>query len=249
MASSSHLKPTDPTKIPEGVLYHAFIPELVRARERCQLAYHKFNAAGPVSRRRAVELWRDIINDKTPLPPPLPNQEEDDAQFQSTDPLVLPPIFIDYGVNTHISPGAFINGSSTFLDTCAIHIGARTLVGPNVSFYAGTHPLDPEIRQGIDGPELGYEIWVGEDCWFGGGAIVLPGVKIGKGAVVGAGSVVTKDVPPFTVVAGNPARILRKIKTGMDPEQQAGEEGDKMVPPEALMAKLAVVEEEKVVKI
>jgi len=80
-----------------------------------------------------------------------------------------------------------------------------------VSFFAGTHPLDPAVRNGTRGPESGAPITVGPDCWLGGSVIVLPGVTIGRGAVVGAGSVVTRDVPELTVVAGNPARVLRKV--------------------------------------
>jgi len=85
-------------------------------------------------------------------------------------------------------------------------------VGPSCSFYSGTHPLDPFLRNGIKGPEFGKPINIGADCWFGGNVIVLPGVTIGRGCTIGAGSVVTKDVPDFHVVAGNPARIIRKIE-------------------------------------
>jgi len=123
--------------------------------------------------------------------------------------------------------GVFINFNCTFLDTGIITIGARTLVGPNCSFYAATHPLDPFLRNGIKGPELGADINIGEDCWFGGNCIVLPGVTLGRGVTVGAGSVVTKDVPAFHVVAGNPARILRKIEVSApDPllDQKSGAE-------------------------
>lgn len=86
----------------------------------------------------------------------------------------------------------FINFNCTILDTCLVTIGARTLFGPNVSLYSATHPLDPDVRNGTKGPETGKEIHIGEDCWIGGSVIVLPGVTIGNGAVVGAGSVVTK---------------------------------------------------------
>ena len=88
-----------------------------------------------------------------------------------------------------------------------------------MSFYSATHPLDPVIRNGTRGPELGKPITVGEDCWIGGNVVILPGVKIGTGATIGAGSVVTRDVPPFHVVAGNPAKVLRRIEISMDPEQ------------------------------
>jgi len=106
----------------------------------------------------------------------------------------------------------YINSNCTFIDSLPITIGARTLVGPNCSFFSGAHPLDPFLRNGLAGPESGAVINIGEDCWLGGNVIVLPGVSIGRGVTVGAGSVVTKDVPEFHVVAGNPARVIRKIE-------------------------------------
>jgi acetyltransferase-like isoleucine patch superfamily enzyme len=115
-------------------------------------------------------------------------------------------------ISCRIGTGVYINFNCTLLDTCLITIGSRTLIGPNCSFYSATHPLDPFLRNGINGPELGKPITIGEDCWFGGNVIVLHGITIGRGVTVGAGSVVTKDVPPFHCVAGNPARIIRKIE-------------------------------------
>ena len=78
------------------------------------------------------------------------------------------------------------------IDTHPIKIGSRTLFGPNVHIYSGGHPLDPEIRNGLAGPEWGKEVEIGEDCWIGGNATILPGITIGRGATIGAGSVVTK---------------------------------------------------------
>ena len=132
-----------------------------------------------------------ILGDCRPLPPALPTQEDDDGQFDD-DPWVEPPIKFDYGTHIRVGSGVYINSNCTILDTCLVTIGARTLIGPNVSFFSGTHPLDPVIRNGTKGPELGGEIHIGEDCWFGGNAIVLPGVTIGTGCTIGAGSVVTK---------------------------------------------------------
>jgi len=119
---------------------------------------------------------------------------------------------MDYGYNVKLGSGVYVNSGSTWIDTCPITIGARTMMGPNVSFFSGTHPLDPFVRNGTRGPELGKPIVVGEDCWLGGNCIILAGVTIGRGVTVGAGSVVTKDVPDFVVVVGNPARILKKIE-------------------------------------
>ncbi|KAB2569009.1 hypothetical protein BFW01_g8436 [Lasiodiplodia theobromae] len=207
-------------KMARGELYHAFTPELTAARARCQAACKRYTNAGEVPRRRLVELWRDIVGDTTPLPPPAATPEADDALFED-EPWVEGPIHIDYGTNVKLGSNVFINFNCTILDTCLVTIGSRTLFGPNISLYSGTHPLDPLVRNGTKGPELGGEIHIGEDCWLGGNVTILPGVTIGRGSTIGAGSVVTKDVPPFHVAAGNPARILKKIETMMDPEQAA----------------------------
>ena len=125
------------------------------------------------------------------MPPELPLAEEDEAQFRD-DPLVEGPAYLDYGTNVRLGHNVYVNAYSTWIDTCIISVGARTLFGPHVSLYSGTHPLDPEIRNGTRGPESGKEIHIGEDCWIGGNATILPGVTIGKGSTVGAGSVVTR---------------------------------------------------------
>jgi acetyltransferase-like isoleucine patch superfamily enzyme len=125
------------------------------------------------------------------MPPKAATQAEDDELF-SSDPWVEPPVHIDYGTNVRLGENVYLNFNSVILDTCLVTIGSRTLVGPNVSFYSGTHPLDPEVRNGTQGPELGREIHIGEDCWIGGNVVILPGVTVGRGSTVGAGSVVTK---------------------------------------------------------
>lgn len=150
------------------------------------------------------------------MPAELPDVEADEAQFEHTDPWVDAPLQCDYGYNIKISPTAYVNANSTFIDTCEVYIGPRVLVGPNCSFYSGRHPLDPAVRNGLKGPETGQPIWIEEDAWLGGGVTILSGVRVGRGAVCGAGSVVTKDVPPFHLVAGNPARIIRKIESAWD---------------------------------
>jgi acetyltransferase-like isoleucine patch superfamily enzyme len=136
-------------------------------------------------------LLHSIVGDTSPLPPTIDDQDKD-AELLEHIPWVHAPIHVDYGTNFKVGAGVFINFNCTVLDTCDIRIGARTLVGPNVSLYSGTHPLDPLVRNGTQGPELGKEVVIGEDCWIGGNVCILPGVKLGRGVVVGAGSVVTK---------------------------------------------------------
>ncbi|PBP18710.1 hypothetical protein BUE80_DR010321 [Diplocarpon rosae] len=212
-----------------GELYHAFLPKLSEKRNRCHRACHRFNQAGEASRRELVRLWRDIIDDKNPMPPPG-TTEEDEAVLLKDDAYIDGPIKVDYGTNLRIGKGVYINFNCTFLDTCLITIGSRTLIGPGCSFFAATHPLDPFLRNGINGPELGGPITIGEDCWFGGNVTVCPNVTIGRGVTVGAGSVVTKDVPAFHVVAGNPARIIKKIEPKEpDPTLVASEASEAVV--------------------
>lgn len=122
----------------------------------------------------------------------LDDPEADAAQFDATDPWVEPPFRADYGTQIVVAPDSFINYNATFIDTCPIHIGSRVMFGPGVSVYSGTHPLDPAIRNGLKGPEMGKAVHIEDDCWVGGNAIILPGVRLGRGVVVGAGSVVTK---------------------------------------------------------
>lgn len=132
-----------------------------------------------------------LVVDKTPLPPQLPDASEDEKQFDD-DPIIEGGVHMDYGTQVKLGKGVFINAFSTWIDTCPITVGARTMFGPYVSLYSGMHPLDPEVRNGIKGPESGKPIHIGEDCWIGGNVTILPGVTIGRGSTVGAASVVTK---------------------------------------------------------
>lgn len=194
-----------------GDLYHSFTPDLLAERQQCVVALTAFNQCPPLaSRRERVVLWNALTHDTKPLPPPAADAEADDALLEDY-PWVEGPLRMDYGHNVQLGANVYVNANSTWIDTCTISVGARTLIGPNCSFYSGSHPLQPEVRNGTRGPELGKPIVIGEDCWLGGNVIVLAGVTIGAGSTVGAGSVVTKDVPPRVVVVGNPARVLKTI--------------------------------------
>lgn len=122
--------------------------------------------------------------------------------------VVRPPFHCDYGFNIRLGPDAFLNFNCVILDVVAVTIGERTQIGPAVQIYAADHPRDPAQRR--EGLEFGRPVRIGRNVWIGGGAIILPGTSIGDDAVVGAGSVVTRDVPAGATVAGNPARGLRR---------------------------------------
>lgn len=123
---------------------------------------------------------------------------------------VKPPLYVDYGGNLSVGDRTFVNYNLTALDVAPIAIGADCQIGPNVQLLTPIHPLDPRLRR--DKLESALPVSIGDNVWLGAGAIVLPGVKIGENSVVGAGAVVTKDIPADVVVAGNPARILKKVE-------------------------------------
>lgn len=119
------------------------------------------------------------------------------------------PFRCDYGTNIELGERVFFNFNCVVLDVAPVTIGSFVLFGPAVQLYTATHPLSAaERRKGLEG---GKPIWIEDDVWVGGGAIVLPGVRIGRGAVIGAGSVVTKDVPAGVFAGGNPCRVLREL--------------------------------------
>ena len=121
------------------------------------------------------------------------------------------PFFCDYGFKIRLGDKVFLNYNCVILDVVDVIIGDATQIGPAVQIYAADHPRDPRQRKG--GLEFGRRIEIGRDVWIGGGAIILPGITIGDCAVIGAGSVVTRDVPQGATVAGNPAR-QRSTRTG-----------------------------------
>lgn len=126
------------------------------------------------------------------------------------DAFVKPPLFVDYGENISIGPRTFVNYNLTALDVAAITIGADCQIGPNVQLLTPTHPIEPGPRR--DKLEAALPITIGDNVWLGGGVIVCPGVSIGDDSVIGAGSVVTRDIPAGVVAVGNPARVLRSIE-------------------------------------
>lgn len=122
---------------------------------------------------------------------------------------INPPFYCDYGFNIEVGRNLFINYNCTILDVAKVNIGDNVLIAPNVSIYTAGHPLHADTRK--TGYEYGIPVTIGDNVWIGGNSIIMPGVTVGCNSVIGAGSVVTKDVPDWTIVAGNPARVIRKI--------------------------------------
>jgi maltose O-acetyltransferase len=121
--------------------------------------------------------------------------------------VIRPPFHCDYGYNIRLGRNVFLNFNCVILDVCEVEIGDLTQIGPGVQILTADHPRDPDDR--ARGVEFGKPIKIGRNVWIGGGAILLPGVNIGDDAVIGAGSVVTRDVAPGATVMGNPAREKR----------------------------------------
>lgn len=120
---------------------------------------------------------------------------------------IRPPFHCDYGFNISVGEGVFLNFNCVILDVVEVAIGDRTQIGPGVQILTADHPRSPQER--ASGLEFGRPIHIGRNVWIGGGAIILPGVTVGDDALIGAGSVVTRDVPAGATVVGNPARIRR----------------------------------------
>jgi maltose O-acetyltransferase len=177
-------------KMLAGELYDPMDPELVRARDRARDLCQDLNA----TREAQQEERRRILR----------------ALFGSGGEGVWmqPPFFCDYGFNIHLGERVFFNFNCVVLDVCRVTVGDYTLFGPAVQVYTATHPMNAGLRRT---QEFARPIEVGSDVWIGGGAILCPGVRIGSRSVIGAGSVVTRDIPEGVFAAGNPCRVIREI--------------------------------------
>lgn len=173
-----------------GDLYDPLDPELVQARERARDLCQDLNA----TREGDQDTRRSLLTQ-------LLGKGGDSVWMQ-------PPFFCDYGSNILLGERVFFNFNCVVLDVCLVTIGDFTLFGPAVQIYTGTHPMSAALRRK---QEFARPVEIGSDVWVGGGAIICPGVKIGSKSVIGAGSVVTRDIPDGVVAVGNPCRVIRQI--------------------------------------
>jgi maltose O-acetyltransferase len=179
---------TEKEKMLSGGLYDSSDPQLKRERLRARELCHRLNSLSPETFEKEREyLIEQLLGEKTDL-------------------YITPPFQCDYGTNISVGENVYFNFNCVVLDVVRITIGDNVLFGPNVQLLTASHPKNAlERRSGL---EFGRGIKIGDDVWIGGGAILCPGVKVGEGAVIGAGGVVTNDVPPNTVVAGNPCKVI-----------------------------------------
>ncbi|RDW87154.1 sugar O-acetyltransferase [Aspergillus mulundensis] len=189
----------DYEKMISGMMYNPLLPALVAARHRCRGVASDYNSVDT-----KTVPWEEIADRRFEL---LKNVVGRVGEGTFIEPPFLP----DYGCNIVIGRECFVNFNFTALDTSLIVIGDRVQFGPNVSIYTAGH--DTSILSRRKFVEFGHPVFIGDDCWIGGNVIILPGVKIGEGCTIGAGSVVTKDIPPFSVAVGNPCKVRKTIQS------------------------------------
>jgi maltose O-acetyltransferase len=179
---------TERQKMLAGELYDALDPDLVAERERSRDTCQALN----LTRESEREIRRELLSR-------LFGKGGDTVWLQ-------PPFYCDYGSNIELGDRVFFNFNCIVLDVCCVKIGDYTQFGPGVQILTPMHPFNAELRRKQE---------IGSDVWVGGGALILPGVRIGSRTVIGAGSVVTRDIPDGVFAAGNPCRVIREITDEM----------------------------------
>lgn len=164
--------------------------ELKKDRRKAKNLLHRLN----VTEYRVTKNARLIIKEL------IPNA--------GSNLYIEPPFFCDYGYNIHCGENVFINVNCVVLDENKVTIGSNVFLGPGVQIYTSSHPVDAILRRTH---KITKPVSIGDDCWIGGNAIILPGITIGNGVVIGAGAVVTKDIPDNVMAVGNPAKVVRKL--------------------------------------
>ena len=183
---------TNKEKMLAGERYNCLDPDLNVERQKIKKALRLYNQVETLSERQVV--LQKIL-----------------GKFGQNS-IIEPPFRCVYGQNIEIGDNVYLNFQCVILDCNKVQIGDHTMIGPNVQIYTAAHDILAEPR--IQGWEVAKPINIGKKVWIGGGAILLPGVTIGRNAVVGAGAVVTRDVPENAIVVGNPARVIREIEQG-----------------------------------
>ncbi len=183
--------PTEREKMLAGELYDPYAPDLMEGRRRARDLTKLYNETRDADADERARILRELLG-------------------TYSEGIWIEPMFqCDYGVNIHLGRKVFFNFGCVILDCAEVRIGEYTQLAPGVHIYTATHPLSAAARRA--GPELAKAVTIGSDVWIGGSAVICPGVTIGDRAVIGAGAVVTRDIPPDSVAVGNPARVVKQI--------------------------------------
>jgi maltose O-acetyltransferase len=182
---------TEKEKMLAGELYDALDKQLSEDRLRTRLLLKALNDSAEDQTEERLHILKALVPEA------------------GSGLWLQPPFYCDYGYNIVTGEKVFFNFNCVVLDVMRVTIGHRTLIGPNVQIYTATHPTDHKVR--ASGLEFAKPITIGEDVWLGGSVVICPGVTIGDRTIIGAGSVVTRDIPSDVFAAGNPCRVIRSV--------------------------------------
>lgn len=182
---------TEKEKMLEGELYDPLDSQLFAERQHARLISKAFNDTSIDQQEERDRLIKELIPES------------------GQGVWIEPPFYCDYGSNIMLGNKVYFNFNCVVLDVAPVRVGSNVLFGPAVHIYTATHPLSAVERR--TGLELGRPVEIGDDVWVGGGVIICPGIRVGARSVIGAGSIVTKDIPEDVVAAGNPCRIIREV--------------------------------------
>ena len=178
-------------KMKNGMLYVDTGEGLDEERKRCKELLYDYNNTRPSEEVKRKQLLKELLGD------------------MGEEIWIEPPVHMAYGTNVHIGNHFYANFNLVIVDDIDVYIGEHVMIAPNVTITPTGHPVDPEIRK--PGTQFSIPVRIGNDVWIGSNVVILPGVNIGDNSVIGAGSVVTQDIPENVVAVGNPCRVLRKI--------------------------------------
>ena len=178
-------------KMRAGHLYTDLGEGLDEERERCKELTYDYNLTRPSEGQKRRDLLKQLLGSC------------------GNSIWIEPPVHMAYGKHVHIGDGFYANFNLVLIDDGDIYIGDNVMIAPNVTISPTGHPVHPDLRRG--GTQFSFPVRIGDDVWIGANVVILPGVTIGKNSVIGAGSVVTRDIPENVVAVGNPCRVLRPI--------------------------------------
>ncbi len=183
---------TEYERMHSGNIYNPGDEELFKEQIKCLDRLYDFNATRPTELEKRAEMLKEMLAEV------------------GENCYIEPPFHSNWGgKHVHLGKNVYFNFNATLVDDTHIYIGDCTMLGPNVVIATAGHPILPELRE--KALQYNLPVHIGKNCWLGAGVIVLPGVTIGDNTVIGAGSVVTKDIPANVVAVGNPCKVLREI--------------------------------------